>query len=207
MRRTNKRNYKKRKTRRRMRNKQKGGFMDFRRFLEFCRNGELIRAQESIGLLDPYVNILGFETAFSDACANGHLEVAEWLLQVKPDINISASNEDAFRMSCINGHLNVAKWLLQRKPDIDIAAIDGFAFNGACSRRHLDVVKWLASLNPDYKIINEDKPNWRCRNLKNIRDKKWEKNKNLVKLASGRSGDNMIFRMPTDVVRITASYL
>jgi hypothetical protein len=29
----------------------------------------------------------------------------------------------------------------------------------------------------------------------------------LVKLASGRSGDNMIFRMPTDVVRITGSYL
>lgn len=190
-----------------MRYKQKGGFMAFRRFLEFCRNGELGRAQAYIVALDPNTSIANYEMAFRVACYNGHLDVAEWLLQVKPDINISALSDDAFRFSCIYGHLNVAKWLLQIKPDIDITAVSGSAFNGACSRRHLNVAKWLASLNPDYQIINEDEPDWRCRNLKNIRDTKWEKNKKVAWLASGRSGDNMIFRMPTDLARMTSSYL
>ena len=48
----------------------------------------------------------------------GHLKVAKWLLEVKPDINISADNESAFRNVCQEGHLEIAKWLLKVKPDI-----------------------------------------------------------------------------------------
>ena len=45
------------------------------------------------------------------ACENGHLHVAKWLLQIKPNINISAKNEHAFRWACKNGRIHVARWL------------------------------------------------------------------------------------------------
>ena len=62
------------------------------------------------------------ESAFRWACHNGHLEVAQWLLEVKPNINISAENEYAFKYACGDGYIEVAKWLYQIKPNIDISA-------------------------------------------------------------------------------------
>jgi len=46
----------------------------------------------------------------------GHLHVAKWLLQVKPNINISAQKEDAFRWACLCKHLPVAQWLQSLMP-------------------------------------------------------------------------------------------
>ena len=68
------------------------------------------------------------DLAFRWACESGHLEVAKWLLSVKPDINISAQNEEAFSYACKKGHLEFAKWLLQMKPDINISANNEYAF-------------------------------------------------------------------------------
>ena len=42
---------------------------------------------------------------FCDACCNGHLDVAQWMLKVKPKINVSMENNQAFRYACKNGHL------------------------------------------------------------------------------------------------------
>ena len=53
------------------------------------------------------------------ACGSGYLDIAEWLLKIKPDINISVRNDYAFRHACSNGFINVAKWLLEIKPSID----------------------------------------------------------------------------------------
>jgi hypothetical protein len=53
--------------------------------------------------------------AFREACVFGHLEVAKWLLSVKPDINISANNEEPFRLACFARKLEVAKWLQSLK--------------------------------------------------------------------------------------------
>ena len=69
------------------------------------------------------------EEVFCNACFSGHLDIAQWLLQVKPDINISAENEEAFRFACRNGHLDVAQWLLSIKPDINVNANCGEIFN------------------------------------------------------------------------------
>jgi len=59
---------------------------------------------------------------FWQACLNGHLFIAQWLWEIKPDIDISAENEHAFRYACDNGHLSVAQWLWETKPDIYISA-------------------------------------------------------------------------------------
>ena len=39
------------------------------------------------------------------------MDIAKWLLQIQPNINISAENDEAFRDACENGHLDVAQWL------------------------------------------------------------------------------------------------
>ncbi len=209
MRRTNKRRTKKYKTikRKKMSYKQKGGSEEF---INLCRRGDLEGAQEYLRL-NPHTNISAYNAAaFISACENGHLNVAQWLLHVKPNINDSVyRNEMAFRGACYNGHLHVAQWLLQasreKGQEINISAFNNYAFIFACQNRHLDVAKWLATLNPKYEIINEDSPDWRCRILKDPKDIKWNKNKKLVGLASQKG--NIIEKMPTDVVRITGSYL
>ena len=40
------------------------------------------------------------------------------MLQVKPNINISAKNDYAFRYACLNGHLLVTQWLQSIKPNL-----------------------------------------------------------------------------------------
>ena len=80
------------------------------------------------------------------------LEVAQWMLSLKPDIDISSHNECAFRSACEKGHLEVAKWLLSLKPDIDISANEEYAFKFACKNGHLEVAKWLCTLNETYYI-------------------------------------------------------
>jgi hypothetical protein len=95
--------------------------------------------------------------AFQHACAKGHLEVAQWLLQVKPDLNISADNESAFRTACSNGHLEVAQWLLQVKPNIDISAYNEGAFRWACTYGYLHVAQWLLQVKPTINISACDK--------------------------------------------------
>jgi len=87
---------------------------------------------------------------FSITCENGHLDVAKWLYEIKPDIDISVYYEFAFKNSCKNGHLDVAKWLYEIKPDIDISCID---INDIYNHQ---IIKWLDSLNKGltYKIID-----------------------------------------------------
>ena len=51
---------------------------------------------------------------FRNVCKLGHLNVAKWLLEIKPEINTWTINF-AFRLACQNNRLEVAKWLLKKK--------------------------------------------------------------------------------------------
>jgi len=117
--------------------------MDFSMLLDYKNKSE----EE----LEKYVN----NESFKLACENGHLEVAQWLLSIKPDINISADDDCAFRWTCDYGHLEVAQWLRSIKPDINISAEDDWAFKGACENGHLEVAQWLLSIKPDINISAE----------------------------------------------------
>ena len=49
--------------------------------------------------------------------SNGHLEVAQWLLLVKPDIDISCEKEAAFSKACINRQIGIVQWFYTLNPD------------------------------------------------------------------------------------------
>ena len=52
---------------------------------------------KSLEELESYINDEGFIWA----CENGHLEVAQWLLSVKPDINISVDEMRRKKLYCV----------------------------------------------------------------------------------------------------------
>ena len=114
----------------------------------------LLRKRDTYQFIDISTD---YEYAFRMACENGHLEVAQWLLQVKPNIQVDALNEWAFRNACMMRHLKVAKWLLQVKPDIDISVKNEDAFRLACANGHLEVAKWLLQIKPNIQVdaLNE----------------------------------------------------
>jgi hypothetical protein len=89
------------------------------------------------------------ETRFIDLCKKGDLIGLQQLLELHPDINISADNECAFRWTCAYGHLHVCQWLLQVKPDINISALYECAFRVACYYGHLDICQWLLQVSKE----------------------------------------------------------
>ncbi len=97
-------------------------------------------------------------------CCHGHLQLAQWLISVKPNINISAENEDVFRYACSQGYLQVAQWLLSVKPDINISAKNEDAFRWACHNGYLQVAQWLLSIKSDINISVDDEGSfrWAC---------------------------------------------
>ena len=148
------------------------------------------------------------EGAFRWACLYGHLHVAQWLLQIKPDINISADNEYAFRWACYYGHLHVAQWLLQQKPTINISINNEYAFRWACFKGHLDVCQWLQSLKPYLYVIEYDE-NGKYKGYK-IREKEeanWERRKYALFLSSNKEEDNLLYRLPTDVAKMVIQFV
>ena len=52
---------------------------------------------------------------FQYMCKNGHLEYAQWLYQIKPNLDVSIFN---FQLACSRGHLKVAQWLYEIKPTL-----------------------------------------------------------------------------------------
>ena len=76
--------------------------------------------------------------------------MAQWLLSIRPTINVSALNDYAFRVTCINQDVEMAKWLYSIKPDIDIEE----AFVTICEEinGNLEFAQWLLSVKPDIDI-------------------------------------------------------
>jgi hypothetical protein len=105
--------------------------------------------------LDNYV-----KHAFNDACEHGHLEVAQWLMEIGNDDDACMYYIDnyLFALVCNNGHLEVARWLYEISLTSDIPWVDPedhTAFRWACEMGHLHVAQWIALLVPHMYIITD----------------------------------------------------
>lgn len=62
-------------------------------------------------------NLSEDEFAFQIVCRDGYLDIAKKLLELNPNINISAFNDYAFKNACRKGHLEIVEWLQSLNPE------------------------------------------------------------------------------------------
>ncbi len=96
-------------------------FFEKIQFILYCSEGNLELAKEFF-YNNPNIDSFtsnDFEFGFQVTCEKGHLHVAQWLLTIKPDIDICIRENEVFRFACHYCHFHVALWLLCMKPDID----------------------------------------------------------------------------------------
>jgi hypothetical protein len=181
-------------------------------FIELCKKGDLVGSQQ-LFQLNPGI---GIGCVFPGICSYGHLHIAQWLLQVKPDINISGCGEQAFRFACHYGHLHIAQWLLQvskeRGQCINISIHNNWAFHWACKNRHLHVAKWLQTLNPYLYVIEYDeKGKIKSYRIREKEEENWERRKYFVWLASNHcpeeNKNNLLYKLPSDISRMVIGFV
>ena len=115
-------------------------------FIRACQTGKIDCATWMFHQIDPSEKLK--EEAFWWSCYHGHLEVAQWLYEISPTLDICAKRYDVFRSACNNGHLPIAQWLYEIyevKPTLEIFS-ETFAW--ACYEGHLPVAQWLYEIHP-----------------------------------------------------------
>jgi hypothetical protein len=89
-----------------------------------------------------------FRLAFVGACENGHLDVLQWLHEMKNQTGYSEENiiknfRSLFTHACCRGDLEVAKFLyIIADPKIDISKWDDEVFRHTCKNGHLEVAQY-----------------------------------------------------------------
>lgn len=86
-----------------------------------------------------------YEIGFQNACMNGHLSMAQWLLSIRPP-EVGDWSKGIFVTVCQYGYLSLAQWLYSIQPTLDINMLDQSARKYAHLHGHQDVVNWLDSL-------------------------------------------------------------
>ena len=112
-----------------------------------CSKGDLTKAKK-------YNDYILTET-LAEACRNGHLHVAQWLIETYPNIKLACNTNSVFSVTCASGKLEIAKWLVSKFPTINSNDADTFAFNYACSNKYIEVAKWVVETFPNINITTE----------------------------------------------------
>lgn len=98
------------------------------------------------------------ETVFHCACFEGKLDLAQFIFNICPSINVSCKNEYAFRIAVINNHTDVCKWLLAINPKINVDIFKGILYEKFwefCTIGDKENAKWLFHICPSVdKFIN-----------------------------------------------------
>jgi hypothetical protein len=136
---------------------------DVNGFTMACTNGALevakwlleidpIKTLSGIDEFDTFALVCKERKYQNDIEGNSYdpLPILKWLLEIKPDINISKNNEMAFYYACVYNNKETANWLLQIKPDLNISIDNNYIFRKSAS--NLEIIKWLLEIKPDIDI-------------------------------------------------------
>ncbi len=83
-----------------------------------CMGGALNVAKYFYEIFSERINeSTDYDTLFLDVCTNNSVSVAQWLLTIKPDIDIRTHNDCAFINACVHGNKDIADWLISLRPD------------------------------------------------------------------------------------------
>ena len=132
-------------------------------FCNACKHGHLEIAQMLLNEFDFTLNKVQCNNLFILTSANGHLDVAKWLVDVLylKEEDVKSNNNNALVFACANGHLEIVKWLIDEhgclKPTVSIGDPDinnNLPFEYACKNGHLEIAKYLHSyLWVKYKYV------------------------------------------------------
>ena len=78
---------------------------------------------------------------FLDACAEGNVQVVDFVYRQFDRIDIQGQGDDAFLIASTNRYIDIMKYLIERGTNIFVSR--NFAYKHACSNGHLDVIKLL----------------------------------------------------------------
>lgn len=105
-----------------------------------------------------------YETAFRRACSAGYLEIAQWVLDRNPNINIYSNAYYGFKYACLNGHIHVIRWFLLNNNIFGLSNnIFEISFQYACMNGYIDICKLLLEHHP-YILITESIFSCSCQN-------------------------------------------
>ena len=110
-----------------------------------CVSGDLGAVRAALAaVVDGDGNASGeANTAFCEACVNGHLDVARWLFDNVPGLDVHARHDAAFRNASMYGHLTIARWLHDDVGGVDVDYYADLWFQRVCRNGHVDVARWL----------------------------------------------------------------
>ena len=83
------------------------------------------------------------EEAFCLACQENHIDIAKFLFQEYPDIDIMDFFCKSFFSACCEGNLEIAKWLTNIEPKIINTEWISSTFLSACSKGHINIAKFI----------------------------------------------------------------
>ena len=62
--------------------------------------------------------------------AHDHLNIAKWLLEIKPTLNISVDDDYIFRFACENIKIELAQWLVSINTNYNIVIVIDYMYRG-----------------------------------------------------------------------------
>ena len=85
---------------------------------------------------------------FSYACAEGHIELLQWMYLLPNTINIHEDYEYIFINACYNGRLDICKWLYNLDPNnqIDVHINEDMPLNNAILSGNKELINWLQNI-------------------------------------------------------------
>lgn len=125
-------------------------------FYTACENDDLSEAMRLYS--DGYIHKNYYASVFWMSCHKGHLDIAQWLSYLKPDMyqlhNLDCEFIDITHVSCLTAQLEVSQWLDRTHSVLTSIERSNRIFTGCCKNKdgYLEILQWLWCCGTDVNI-------------------------------------------------------